>query len=169
MKKIILFVLLILPTTCWVLNILAQPAVSPSNSQPKLVKALCPKISELTKNDMYWGTIDTNWQSRTKSFDKNIIGFTGAQWQGVVVGQIICLYKGDANVPFPISLEQTLLQSVPVPSGGNWSGMIDSHKICASDNIEDCPFQVKAPEPIKDLYEQIKYIPQGQQRDPSPK
>lgn len=119
----------------------------------------CPSIKDLRKNGVYW-IAGNNWRSYSESFSNKISSFLGAQWIGVQVGKIICLYTSDdKNFDFPISLEQIRSSIILEPEGGYWSTLIDDHKICHSANVFDCPFYVKKEEKIEDIYKAIEYNP----------
>lgn len=119
----------------------------------------CPLVKDLRKQGVYWVSGD-NWRSYSESFTNRIGSFIGAQWIGVQVGKIICLYvSDDKNFDFPISLEQIQSSIVIQPNGNSWSALIDNHKICHSTNVVDCPFYVKQEEKIDDIYKAIEYNP----------
>jgi hypothetical protein len=116
----------------------------------------CPKQSELYKEDMFWHGPNT-WRDYSASFVKNINNFAGAQWVGVNVGKIICLYKGVEASDFPVALERDNLMKKP--DGENWKTDPSGYQICKSDNIMDCPFspqEVKSNENVYDFLSNIK-------------
>lgn len=116
----------------------------------------CPKQSELYKEEMFWHGPNT-WRDYSASFVKNINNFAGAQWVGVNVGKIICLYKGLEENNFPIALERDNLMKKP--EGENWKSDASGYKKCKSDSIMDCPFvpqEVKANENVYDFLSGIK-------------
>ncbi len=119
----------------------------------------CPNLTELTKKDLTWTTIDEKWQNYTPSSANKIITFTGAQWIGIKVGKIICLYQTDEAVNFPLALEQTRSQIILEPSGDGWSALINNHKLCKSANPADCPYTIEPPKDTGNIYEEIKYNP----------
>lgn len=86
-----------------------------------LAFADCPATSILsppdpTNNRYYW-TAPEGWKS-TFSFAKTVDHFKGAQWQGAIVGQIICIYISKDTDAFPITLQNGNL--VNQPSGSSW-------------------------------------------------
>ncbi len=75
----------------------------------------CPEINKLQKdpNKMIWSA-KHGWKSYLPSFASYLNKFLGAQWQGVNVGNITCLYQSDEKMTFPVSLEYNLLVYMPV-------------------------------------------------------
>lgn len=139
----------------------AQTTSKPSElamSQDKTLKiSYCPNITDLTKIGLIWITTDGKWRSREQSFAKTVENFQGAQWFGVIVGQVICLYKGKESFDFPIALEPIKTTIIPEPNGTNWSSKSTDYKSCQSGVIANCPFFVKQELGEKNVYEEIKY------------
>ena len=143
----------------------AAPEAGSSSSAPNQVPQAntddvhtlyCPKQSELYKKEMFWHGPNT-WRDYSASFVKNINNFAGAQWVGVNVGKVICLYKGVEENNFPVALERDNLMKKP--EGENWKSDASGYKICKSDNILDCPFvpqEVKSNENVYDFLSNIK-------------
>jgi|GEM_PF-2927343 len=123
----------------------------------------CPLAKELTKANMHW-QVGRRWQSYSDSFSSGIRDFIGAQWYGVRLGKIICLYRGDVEFEFSVALEQRANIVVKEPTGQHWSGLVDDRKFCSSTNVFDCPFFSVVTESTTDAYEEIKY----QHQVPSP-
>jgi hypothetical protein len=71
----------------------SQLAVPPANV------GYCPPPEQLALDNLFWGA-PGGWVSYTESLDKKIIRFEKAQWQGVNVGKILCIYKGDTSLLF---------------------------------------------------------------------
>ena len=133
------------------------PQIQTATTQAAPLKQyFCPSISELTKEGLFWKA-GNSWKSFTQSFAKEIGGFLGAQWMGVNIGKIICLYHGKESIDFPIAIEQVHSQLILEPKGPNWSTPISGRRICKSSNIFDCAFTAQAEESSKDAYEDIKY------------
>ncbi len=107
----------------------------------------CPELNQLTKNEttMTWSA-PGGWKSYGQSFVEKVAEFRGAQWEGVNIGQIACVYTGENKLTFPIVLVFNKLTSAPV--GGAWvSSTPDSKQKyasgyynCPSKIISDCPF-----------------------------
>jgi hypothetical protein len=125
----------------------------------------CPKAEDLvlkkTADGIKWATKDDKWQTYTPTLSTKIMGFIGAQWQGIKVGSVICLYNTNEAVPFPAALEQKLSQLVLEPKNiGGWSAHVDGGRgLCISTNIAVCPYYVQETKDIKDFYQEIKYAP----------
>lgn len=116
----------------------------------------CPKQSELYKKEMFWYGPNT-WRDYSASFVKTINNFAGAQWVGVNVGKIICLYKGVEASDFPVALERDNLMKKP--EGEHWKTDPSGYQICKSDNVMDCPFlpqETKSNENVYDFLSDIK-------------
>ena len=101
----------------------------------------CPQVSDLILKDMWWGA-PHSWRSYSRSFVRKISDFVGAQWVGVNVGVIICIYQGANANDFPVTIQRSTI--VPLPKGGSWilkkhAGHID----CYSNQVTDCPFVVE--------------------------
>lgn len=119
----------------------------------------CPKPEDLVKDNTRWTTPDRKWQTYTPSSATKILSFLGAQWVGIKVGKIICLYKSNEAVSFPVALEQTRSQLILEPKGVGWSALVKNRKFCKSANIADCAYYIKPPKDISNIYEEIKYAP----------
>ncbi|MCK9583271.1 MAG: T4SS-associated protein EirA [Endomicrobiales bacterium] len=135
------------------------PAITNNGSDFKIPpeERICPESSALVRDGLWWSANNKTWKSYTQSFAKNIKDFIGAQWAGVVVGKIICLYSGDVATEFPVALEQVTSLPVLEPKGVGWSALTDGHKFCKSSNIADCKFMVQPEENVTDVYKQIEY------------
>lgn len=126
-----------------------------SDQKPRL----CPSPDILVKQDLNWATPDDKWQSYTPSSATRILSFTGAQWIGIKVGKIICLYETDEAVSFPVALEQTRSDLVIEPSGLGWSALTNGRKFCKSASVADCAYFLEQPQDVSDVYQEIKYAP----------
>lgn len=103
----------------------------------------CPKISEIHKNPKKrtWGN-KHGWKSYDASFSEHIDSFLGAQWQGVRVGNVVCLYKPKEGLTFPIVLHYSRLTYEP--AGKGWGKNLGGYVNCKSHHQKDCLFK---PEP----------------------
>jgi hypothetical protein len=116
----------------------------------------CPLAKELTRNGMQW-SVGSKWKSYSDSFVKEIASFIGAQWVGVKVGKIICIYRGKDNGDFPVALEETKSHIIQEPTSASWSNFAQGRKMCNSSNVFDCAFYIKPEEDNSNVYEEIKY------------
>ena len=116
----------------------------------------CPEPNTLQKDSGWW-KVDNIWKSDSESSGKKIKSFIGAQWIGVRIGKIICLYTEEQKYAFPVALATVKAVLVFAPTASIWIETKKGYKNCVSHNILDCPFvQQKVNEEL-DLYEQIKY------------
>ena len=134
----------------------AYHAPADTNLSDKPIFDQCPQPSELVKDSktMQWsakGHLDgTKFQSFDKSFTNTVDHFIGAQWVGVKVGQIICLYQPSNSNEFPVQLVFNTLTYAP--TGKHWSKDLGGHENCVSVNPEDCQYQLKPAEKKTDPY-----------------
>jgi hypothetical protein len=122
-------------------NIFAQSASLPvSQFTPTTQAQYCPSLNELTlnSNTRIWSA-KNGWKSYDESFATGIGQFLGAQWIGIGVGQIACIYSGKNKFTFPILLVHNKL--VKTPEGGLWKkNTTDGHYHCVTHLISQCPF-----------------------------
>ncbi|MBU0744712.1 MAG: T4SS-associated protein EirA [Gammaproteobacteria bacterium] len=123
----------------------------------------CPQPDDLVKNGVDWTTKDKKWKNYTPSSATKILSFIGAQWVGVKVGKVICLYQTNEAVSFPVALEQTKSQLVLEPREGGWSALVNNRRFCKSSNVVDCPIFHEAAKALGNIYEEIKYDPKSKQ------
>ena len=122
----------------------------------------CPLPTELYQENLFWKA-PYGWRDYSTSFAKAIKGFIGAQWIGVNLGKIICLYNGleDNGLEendFPIALERDVL--IQKPQGQHWKLKPNGYEVCDSDNTMDClflPQEVSAQEDAYDFLHALKY------------
>lgn len=120
------------------------------------IKELCPPIESLQQQKNMTWTAPNGWKSTNPSFYRSLKQFTGAQWLGVNVGDIICLYTAGGKSDFPVSLKKPMI--VLSPTGGNWTEDKGGYKDCKTDDITQCPFYVQSNEPKKtNLYEELEF------------
>lgn len=119
---------------------------------------LCPNPEELVRDNktLIWSSHKNDWKSYAPSFSRKIEQFMGAQWQGVNVGNLFCIYQGDSK-SFLITLQyHTVVQE---PSGGQWGANADGLRNCRSHQQSDCPFipaPINQPIDIDKAIDQIK-------------
>lgn len=116
----------------------------------------CPEPDQLVKKDLYWNA-EGGWISFGESFDKQITGFVKAEWVGVNVGRVICIYQGDRKYSFHIVLEQKHHKSIPIPNGQNWRAEKSGRKECLASNVKDCPFTIEETKPTEDIYKELDF------------
>lgn len=120
----------------------SQVVNNPDGTQTVVQTILCPPPSALVKNGLFWGTPTGGWRSYSEAFDTSIVSFMGAQWVGINVGKMICIYKGNLAMSFPITLQNDTLAQTP--TGNNWGTDQGGYRNCHSANMQDCPFVVKS-------------------------
>ena len=137
-KRLIFSLLAVI--TC--LHAFAQPANSAATSAftASSDAHYCPALNEVTlDNSTRIWSASGGWKSYETSFAKEIGQFLGAQWIGIEVGQVACIYAGKNKYTFPILLVHNKL--VKTPEGGLWKkNENDGHYHCVSHEINQCPF-----------------------------
>jgi hypothetical protein len=125
--------------------------------EPLEIESLhCPDPTALQKEGSWW-KVDDIWKSDTQSAGKKIKEFIGAQWMGIRVGKIICLYNEEEKYAFSVAMITVQPVLIMEPMASVWVANEKGHKSCISHNVLNCSFvQQKAARDI-DLYEQIKY------------
>ena len=116
----------------------------------------CPKVNTLIlKNELWYG--GDAWKSYSKSFAKSLGRFSVAQWQGVNIGPVICIYESTEKYVFPVQVSSLVL--VKLPTGGRWADMPGGRKVCVSNDVNDCPMHLapvdKAPSSVKQILDDI--------------
>lgn len=124
----------------------------------------CPLPVELVKKGMYWVvedkvTKDEKWKSFTSSSATKVLSFNGAQWRGIKVGSITCLYITDEAVSYPLALEQKISRSILEPISNEWSALVNNIRMCKSSSVADCKYFVQPPKDISNIYKEIEYAP----------
>jgi hypothetical protein len=114
----------------------------------------CPEPSQLIKKGLNWeSTTNIVWKSSQSSFGEAISHFLGAQWQGVKVGPMTCIYESQTKGVFPITIQNNHLFEQPTQK--NWHLGEDNYINCASNNIKDCPLTPKVKEKTPSSMRQI--------------
>jgi hypothetical protein len=129
---------------------------------PQTPAMTCPDPSDLIKEGDKWTSKDHKWASNTPSTAIKAVSFLGAQWVGIKVGHVICLYQVDEEVSFPVSLEQMRNFSILEPKSVTWSALVGNRKFCKSASIADCAFYLQPPEAAVDAFKEIEYNPNRQ-------
>lgn len=109
-------------------------------AQPADTMEYCPDASQLHKEDMLWYAKNGGWRSFDASFVDDIKAFSGAQWIGVEVGKVICMYQGKDASAFPVTIERDNLVDDIKPGTGKWGKDMGGYKHCESNNPKDCGF-----------------------------
>jgi hypothetical protein len=130
-------------------------------AQSTVVKQFCPQIEDLIKQDTLWATKDNRWKSYTPSTASKVQIFLGAQWAGIKIGKIICLYQTNEAVTFPLAVEQVSSQSILEPSGGGWSALTGNRRFCKSTSVADCSFSPERERDNSNIYKDIEYNPKA--------
>jgi len=147
----------------------ATPAAAPSTpttettkpaekEKPKnnIIKILCPEAISLIKEELIWKA-PGGWRSYSQSFVREIKGFVGAQWVGVEVGKMLCIYTGIEKVTFPVVLQND--QLVPQPKSNSWGTLKVGYVNCKSGVLEDCHFTYKKEETnMENIYEALDFF-----------
>ena len=131
--------------------------VAPNKSTDvQLLKDLCPSPEKLIFNTVQrtWSA-PKGWKALQTSFLQTIDGFIGAQWVGVGIGQVICIYTKTGKDTFPVTLQRGLL--VPAPTVGHLWVTSNGYMGCKSHDVNDCPFFVQIPKPIKNVYDELNF------------
>ena len=129
------------------------PAATPSTSTEKII--YCPPIEKLMKKELFWGA-PGGWRSYSQSFVNNIETFVGAQWVGIEVGKMLCVYKGKESFDFPVVLQNDTL--TPAPKGDKWISQKGGYVNCLSSQTEKCPFQVEEQKKdMSQIYEDLNF------------
>lgn len=133
--------------------------MDPSGAAPMY----CPPADKLRKDPvrLTWAypTVDSPmWRSFSLSFFPTLTQFLGAQWQGVRVGVVTCLYKGEKE-DFPVELRFNKL--VFEPSSGQWSENLNGYRNCKSNNLANCPFAPVLPKKSNNIYEEAGRLKSG--------
>lgn len=151
LKESILFLLLVMFSVVAV----AQDTVAVTSSKPVIMH--CPQPDELTKDPkkLTW-SVGKDWQSYAQSFASGIKGFLGAQWVGIRVGQVICVYKGKEKLTFPIELVYSHLAYEP--TNDHWEADKGGYRNCRSNKVSDCSFRVKTAMEQQNLYQEAEEL-----------
>lgn len=115
------------------------PLCLSKQQQEKQNRFTCPDAKELYQLKMQWKT-DSGWTGYQKSFSKGISHFMGAQWKGVGIGQMYCIYQPDDPSEFPIQLTSKTLYSRP--DTAYWENAPSKDSInCISKQNDPCDCQ----------------------------
>ena len=126
-------------------------------SQEKL-RMHCPAMDQLKLNTQskIW-TSPGGWKAYEKSFGTKIKRFVGAQWIGVKLGQIICIYQPVGSFTFPVFVYYN--KQVIQPSTNAWVKVEKNRFNCALNDLKMCifsPLQSQKQIDPDDIASQIK-------------
>ena len=108
--------------------------------QPKTL--YCPEVNAIEKKGLKWeSTTLVKWKTFNASFGDGLKSFLGAQWSGVKVGSIICIYESTTPGVFPINLQNNHLFEQPTQE--NWKADREGVINCVSNKVTDCPLTPK--------------------------
>lgn len=115
----------------------------------------CPPIEALEQtHDKRWKA-PGGWLSSDPSFVTSLQEFYGAQWSGVNVGSVVCMYIKSGRHDFPVSIYRPTV--VKTPNGGAWVEK-GGHKECFSKDRQECAFEVeKTVRSKKTIYDELDF------------
>jgi hypothetical protein len=150
------------------------PASAPANGastdatlteKPEEKIIYCPTTDAMLKKGLFWGA-PGGWRSYAQSFVVEIGKFVGAQWAGINVGKMLCIYKAKTDLDFPVILQNDTLtlmpssQKLPDSEAFNHWGKYDNGYVnCNSVDVKDCPFERKPTKvDIEQVYKDIDFF-----------
>ena len=162
-------------------NILAWGDSAETCYLPLKGASICPQVSDLKRNAKTneWST-DSGWKSTASSFTTSVTKFLGAQWKGVQMGYMLCLYQGPNTNEFPIGMHKNVVVESPLqlldhldPKGADFKNpwIVKEKKVqttldcyAKNDNPCDCPYIVfrtkqQSVDEIVESIEQPKQFP----------
>ena len=131
------------------------------DNQGQLAKLNCPALNQLVKNPKtaIW-TAPGGWKAYEQSPFNKLTHFVGAQWVGIGVGQVSCLYRGDDPFVFPVFLVYNTLTFEP--KDVHWSKSAKSnYRNCKSNKREDCLFSPVPKKKTDDIYKEAEKLKQS--------
>lgn len=121
--------------------------------QSKQNRYTCPDTQELYKDGQRWKT-DSGWKGHQNSFTSEISHFMGAQWKGIGVGMIYCIYQPKDPADFPVQLTIEPLAIRPEIAFWEDAPSKDSLNCISKQNDPcDCQFSLYQEEENKDVDE----------------
>ncbi|HAV93513.1 MAG TPA: hypothetical protein DCW33_01435 [Proteobacteria bacterium] len=157
MILLLMFCLPFLRTIAFALPLFAMADSAETCYLPLKNASVCPPVSALKLNPRTneWKT-DNDWKSTAGSFSSSVTHFLGAQWKGVQLGYMLCLYQGPNKNEFPIGMHKNVVVESPLmlldhldPKGANYKNpwIVKEKKVqttldCYSktNNPCDCPY-----------------------------
>ena len=134
-------------------------ANTPPTQQPLPNIMQCPAVSALHKDPqkMTWSA-QGDWRGFEQSFAGHIQKFLGVQWQGVNVGNVVCLYAAQEKIAFPIMLHFNRLVFLPTHRLGKWGKKSKGYTNCKSNRPKDCRFMVRTPKKTMNIYQEASEL-----------
>jgi len=128
---------------------------SPPNAGLK--EDICPPVESLVRDEatQQWSG-PGGWKTTSPSFLRTVDRFVGAQWVGVSIGEVICIYIKTTRSSFPVMLKRGKLVPAPV-SGGLWSDDKGGYMECKANDVQYCAFWIQVPKKEKNVYEQLDF------------
>tara|TARA_B110000459_G_C16624237_1_gene503955 strand:- start:1868 stop:2341 length:474 start_codon:yes stop_codon:yes gene_type:complete len=122
-------------------------AIHDDNITTKII--YCPQVNSLTKYELAWfGKSNLiKWKSTEPSLSEDAATFSGAQWDGIQVGSISCVYQSSDVLSFPIVLKNNHM--FKQPHNTNWTADNNDTYICRSNNPKDCPLYPKIEQQVE--------------------
>ena len=168
---VVIGLLLLLPSLVQARRICMQGVCinAPAISGHRPVVSQCPAVTSLSQQKMFWGA-PGGWVSFNPSFITKVTTFVAAQWQGIKLGKVLCVYTGNKGMDFPIVLQQTEAQLVPKPVGLQWAPVNDSLLNCTAAQGQplspaQCAFIVERPVNQQNPYQELEQIKRPVKRD----
>jgi hypothetical protein len=145
---------------------LADTSLADLVAQSRKFNEQCPAIKDLklNKKTMLWSA-DGGWKTYTQSFGTTIQSFRGAQWNGVQLGQIICVYSSKGAFTFPIKLFYN--KQVVDPETASWTKAKTNVYNCL-DTRDKCVFSPLISPKDMDPLEQAKQLKYDHTKDKLP-
>jgi hypothetical protein len=101
----------------------------------------CPPVESLVQDSQKKWSAPDGWKSSDPAFVNSLEQFIGAQWAGINVGNVICLYVKGGRSDFPVALHKRIITLSP--HGGSWSADKGGYKDCHSTDVRECPFETE--------------------------
>ena len=126
-------------------------------------KVMCPPAAALVLNQRthMWSAVG-GWKSYQQSFVQQVEEFLGAQWSGINVGEVLCIYRGKDEHTFPVTLAFSHLTNQP--TGHSWSKDLGGYRKCQPTqggelaSRHSCAFYVRVAVKIKDPYTWAEHL-----------
>lgn len=148
-----------------------QPVASPQPGaapQPIIFTALCPHMSEITKDPQSGSWIAKtkagSWRTYHSTFSTKLTQFIGAQWSGANVGQLFCVYASEQRYMMngSLQIQRTSPQLLAFktltyqPTGGQWKRASRGIYNCNSLVRHQCKFKARSKPPEGDILQQVE-------------
>lgn len=158
-----------------------QESMSPIKSPalpPNTV--FCPQISQIIKGNKHGNWTATTpqggWKTYHRSFSNHLTRFYGAQWVGVKLGQLTCIYG--SNQQFMMNGELVVQKTFPIrlvyhalahkPTGKHWKHAKRGVYNCIAPSQQDCPFLMNVKPKAENIYEEAEKLKSESNQQPTP-